>query len=454
MKAAIGAGVVLGVLYTLSPLTVLSLAALAALVWHVSREMTPREQTWFVAVVSLAIAVRVIAIAALFLLADPSRPYASFFGDEELFKQQAIWLRNTFMGVRISPADQIYLFDDVGQTSYLYALAYIQALVGNAPYGLNVMNACLYVAAIVIMAGFARRAFGGVTALAGATILLFVPSLLSWSVSVLKEPAYILIAALAVIFGVQIANAPTIARRVFAAAAVVLCAWLLSGLRTGGAELVLAGTAVGLPAGLVATRPRLRWAAVFGTPLLAGIVLLQPAVQERVVRTIAEASFIHWGHVYTEGNSYRLLDRRFYSGIPRFAVRGMNGPEAARYSVRAAGEFLTTPRPSQMRSRSMFAFLPEQALWYSMLVLLPIGVAAGLARAPVVTCMLLAHGLVASAMVALTGGNIGTMIRHRGLTLPYFTWLAVFGACAVVHWMATRAPRPLVHTHGVRHELG
>jgi hypothetical protein len=41
-------------------------------------------------------------------------------------------------------------------------------------------------------------------------------------------------------------------------------------------------------------------------------------------------------------------------------------------------------------------------------------------------------------MVALTGGNIGTLIRHRGLTFPYFTWLAALGACSVVYWLAAR----------------
>jgi hypothetical protein len=452
MTTALGAGVVLGVLYTLSPLTVLSLAALAALVWRLSRDMSARERSWFIGVVILAVAVRLIAIAGLFLLADPSRPYASFFGDEELFKQQTVWLRNIFLGVRISPADQIYLFDDVGRSSYLYVLAYLQTLVGDAPYGLNVLNACLYVAAIVMMAAFIRRALGSVAALTGAAILLFVPSLLSWSVSVLKEPVYILVAAVAVMCATRVIEASTYARKGLALGGVAICAWILSGLRTGGAELVLAGTAIGLPAALIATRPRLRWAAVAAIPILL-LAVLHPRVQERAISTVAEGAFVHWGHLFTEGSAYRLLDRRFYD-VPRSAVREMTGAEAARYTARAVGEFLTTPRPSQMRSRSMFVFLPEHALWYMQLLLLPIGAAVGLARAPVVTCMLLAHGFVAAAMVALTGGNIGTMIRHRGLTLPYFSWLAALGACAVVHWLATRAPRPLVPIHGVRHDLG
>jgi hypothetical protein len=30
-------------------------------------------------------------------------------------------------------------------------------------------------------------------------------------------------------------------------------------------------------------------------------------------------------------------------------------------------------------------------------------------------------------LVALSGGNVGTLIRHRGLAMLYFAWLAALG---------------------------
>ena len=41
---AVAAGVALGMAYTLSPLTVLSVAALAALGYAIARQLTPRER--------------------------------------------------------------------------------------------------------------------------------------------------------------------------------------------------------------------------------------------------------------------------------------------------------------------------------------------------------------------------------------------------------------------------
>jgi hypothetical protein len=454
MSAAIGAGVVLGVLYTLSPLTVLGLAALTILVRFVARDLGPRERHWFIGLVAFATALRLAAIAGLFLFADAARPYANFFGDEELLKNRTVWLRNVGLGVPISPADMIYLFDDVGRTSYLYVLAYIQALMGDAPYGNNVLSTVIYVAAVVLMFAFFRRAYGRVAALASAAVLLFLPSLFSWSISVLKEPAYILFAGLELICAVQILCARTITRRLCAAVGVAASAVVLGSLRIGGTELAVGGVLIGVPAALLVTRPKWLWVAVAAAPVIVVAAGLQPRVQERVMRSISDTAFLHWGHVATPGVTYRVLDPRFYIGYDRAAVHTMTAPEAARFVIRAGVEFLTAPRPSQIESRSALAYLPEQAIWYVILALVPFGVASGLARAPVVTCLLMSHALVASAMVALTGGNIGTLIRHRGLVVPYLVLLAAFGACSLLSRTRSRSTHePFAFKQGVRYDL-
>ena len=441
MKRALLLGALLGVAYTLSPLTVIGCGALAVVVLRAARDLSPRERQWFLGAMTLALALRLAAIAGLFLFADPARPYANFFGDEELFKSETVWLRNVGYGVSMSPADVIYVFDEVGRSSYVYVLAYIQALAGDAPYGNNVLNVAVYLTAIAISYRYMRGIYGRVTALAGAVILLFVPSLFSWSISVLKEPSYILVAALELICAAEIVRAPTLPRRILALIGVLSLAAILGSLRSGGTELAIAGTAVGVTAGLIVTRPRLAWASLVVLPLAIGVAMVQPTVQQRLSKALGDTAFLHWGHVATPGLSYKLLDTRFYVGDDRTAVYTMNAAEMARYTIRAAAAFASAPRPWEIESRSALAYLPEQAFWYVVLALTPFGVIAGLSRAPVVTCVLLSHGLVASAMVALTSGNIGTLIRHRGLTLPYFTWLAAFGAFRLIEWWASRASR-------------
>jgi len=428
MRRAILLGAILGVAYTLSPLTVLSLAAMTAVVAWAARDLGPRERVWFLNTVAVAVLLRLAAIAVLFLFADAARPYANFFGDEEVFKSRTLWLRNVGYGLPMAPADYIYVFDEVGRSSYLYFMAYLQALVGNAPYGNNVLSVGLYISAIAISYRYMRGVFGSVTALASTIVLLFVPSLFSWSISVLKEPPYILFAAIELICAAEIVRAPTLPKRLIAAIGVAVLAVVLGSLRVGGMRLALGGTILGVSGAFVVTRPRLAWAMLLVVPLSIGVALMQPPVQQRLSAALTETAFMHWGHVVTPGFSYRLLDQRLYTNYDRRAVYTMTGAELTRYTVRAAVAFVTVPRPSEIRSRSALGYLPEQAVWLMILALTPFGVVAGIRRAPAVTCVLLAHALVGSAMVALTGGNIGTLIRHRGLTLPYFTWLAAFGA--------------------------
>jgi hypothetical protein len=438
VNVAIAAGVVLGILYTLSPLTVLCVAIVGAVAWLIARPMSPRERAWFLGLAGAAMALRLVVIAALFIFSDASRPYATFFGDEELFKNESVWLRNIHQGVPVSPADMIYTFDDVGRSNFIYLLAFIQALVGDAPYGINVLHAAWYMTGVLLLHALIRRSFGSVAALGASLALLFLPSLFSWSISVLKEPLYILIAMVELICATQIVRAPSWPWRIAAIAGVLVCGATLETVRQGGWLLAIVGTTAGLAGAVVVPRPRVLLASIAALMVFVSVAATQPAIRHQVVQRIEQASDLHWGHILTPGYTYDLLDPEIYVYGNRYQDYVMTAGQAARYVIRAAVSFVTVPRPSQIGSRAALAYLPEQAVWYVIVVLFPVGVVAGFRRDPLVTSLLVAHGLAAAAMVALTGGNIGTLIRHRGLALPYFISVAMVGAC----YLLARPVRP------------
>ena len=161
--------------------------------------MGPDERRWFLWIVGIAVALRLILIAGLFLSADPSRPFSTFFGDEELFKSRPIWIRNLGLGVPISAADWIYAFDDTGKSGYLFVLAAVQAFLGDAPYAIHVMNAAIYLGGALLLHRLARQSFGKLSAMAGLFVLMLFPSLFAWSISALKEPMYTCVAAIEIL---------------------------------------------------------------------------------------------------------------------------------------------------------------------------------------------------------------------------------------------------------------
>jgi hypothetical protein len=435
-----GLGALLGVAYTLSPMTILCLVALAWVIRWGSRDLSPSERRWFCTLVIVAVAARLMLVAGIFLLADPAKPYATFFGDEELFKNRSVWIRNLALGIRVSPADIIYAVEETGRSSYLYVLALLQALLGSAPYGVHVLNATLFVASAIALYRLVRPVFGGLVAIAGLALLLYLPTLFLWSASALKEPLYILVAVVELVCVLHVARGRLWWHQALAAVGVVLTALALESVRKGGALVALVGAASGLAVSFALTRPRVLVAGLITVPIVGALVLSNPAVQRRLLLEARQAAVYHAGHLQTAGYSYELLDPRYYENRI-LLVRTLPPRAAANFAVRSLVSYVTEPLPWKGDSWFLRAYIPEQIVWWVLVALLPFGILAGLRIDPVLTTVLCTHGAMIMFVVALTSGNAGTLVRHRGLVLPYVVWLSALGAVALTRWM-TPSPAP------------
>ena len=435
---ATAAGTVVGVAYALSPLTVWATIAFAFLIWWIGEGLPEPERKRIRAILVVAILARIAVIAGLWFITDHARvPFGSFFGDEEYFIRRATWLRNVALGIPIHSADLIYAYDDYSYTHYLYVIAFIEALVGFAPYGLKVMSAAMYLGGAVVLFRLARKAYGSGVALAGLLVLLFLPSLFAWSIAALKEPPYFLVGALACSVAVTTMRTRSLARR--AAGVLFLCAAAagLQSIRDGGLIIAVVGLGGGMVLGWLAGRPREALIFAMAVPIVVFGLLSRPAIQLRAVQEVRRAAKLHWGHVNTPGFTYKTLDSQIYP--ERRSIDQMSSGATARFLVRSAAEYLTAPRPWTIESRAALAFVPELMFWYCVLALLPVGVVAALRRDALVTAVLSAYAFGVGALVALTGGNIGTLVRHRGLALPYLIWLSAMGAEALLTWTARKA---------------
>jgi hypothetical protein len=88
-------------------------------------------------------------------------------------------------------------------------------------------------------------------------------------------------------------------------------------------------------------------------------------------------------------------------------------------------------------------------LWYLLLVLLPIGAVAGWKRDPWLTCLLIGYTLPTAAVVAVTNGNVGTLLRLRALVTPQLLWIGTLGLLSVI---ATLHERTIHHRMRVHQE--
>ncbi|MDP2318126.1 MAG: hypothetical protein Q8O42_02145 [Acidobacteriota bacterium] len=448
-----GVGLLLAASYAASPLTMWVLLAAPVVGWLAARHLPADERRLLFALLGAAFAARLAFIGAQFLIGLPHHnqlAVGALGGDESYYLSRALRSRDLMLGFTGSKYDFFVANDDYGRTSYLGLLTAMQVVFGPTPYGMKVLNALLFMTGAALLFRMVRPAFGLVPALLGLSVLLFLPSLFVSSVSLLKESLYFLVtSALAISAVASIRSAAARRWRAVAGAMAIAAAslWLMNDLRRGALVIGIAGLGLGVAIHVTA-RSWWRVAAAAGLVLVAGAFFLwQPGWQARALGGITTAAKMHAGHVFTVGHAYKLLDENFYKNpaSPDSWDLTLTAPQAGRFLARAAASVLVTPWPWEMRSTSELAFMPEHVVWYLIVLLTPIGAVAGWKRDPLVTSLLIGFAVTAAAVLAVSTGNVGTLLRLRGLVTPYLIWLAALGLCTIGDSLvAARAPRPVM----------
>ena len=428
----------LGVAYAVSPLTVWFVIAMIGVFWWAGLGLGERERRFVWGILAVALAIRVVAIAALFLVSY-RHLIVSFFwdGDGTYLKQRALVIRNVWVGVPVSPIDfSTAFYRAYGWSTYLYVLAYVQYLIGPAPYAIHLFNVTMFVATVVMMHRLVRTAYGRLPALLGMALVLFLPTLISWSVSALKESLYVFLCAVGLMGAIAAVRAKRLWERAVGVALLAGATAANGTVRAGASLIMMAGIASGIAGSIVVRRVALVLLVLTLLPFVAVRAWENAGVQARIMSQLRTSAVIHTGNVRTEGHGYKLLDQRIYSDN---APDTMTPTEGLRFVVRALASFVFVPLPWQVESRSEIVFLAQHVIWYILVVLAFVGLVAGLRRDALVTCMLAGISATGGAAIALNSGNIGTLVRFRDTIVPFVVWLSALGAVATASTVVSRA---------------
>lgn len=444
---ATGLGIVAGIAYVLSPATIWCAAVAAGIMAWSGRCLEGRERRAVLALVTIALVLRFLAVAAFFLTVDHQRQqYGLMIGDEKLIQWRALWVRNIAVGIPIAPADWNSTYQSYGESGLVYAFALVHALLGASPYGLHLLNILLFVSGAVLLHKIMRRAYGALPAFGGLALVLCLPTLFVWSISALKESAFFLLTAVTLASIVTVVEGRRWWTRVAALVLAFVAVDAVSTIRSIGRVVSIGGFGLGVAARIGTLRAWLCIVCIAAALALGARELRRADRQAQILQQFKVAAVSHLGHVGTVGYSYKLLDPHFYT---RWDAENdlsfMTLEDSARFAIRALVSFVTVPMPWQMTSRSALAFLPEQMLWYVCVVLAAAGVWAGLRRDAWVTFLLVGYCVIAAAVISLPSGNIGTFIRMRDMVVPFVLWLSALGGCVVmqhvVQWLGPETSR-------------
>jgi hypothetical protein len=454
IAAVCAAGALIGGLYTLSPITFWFGVAMVGLFAWTGRGLEGRERTWVFALLGLAVALRLLALAIFFFLTNQgggifstiTSAYDDSFPvlipDEWYLAYRARLLRYTAIGVPLSHYEYVEVVRDFGYTSVNYARAYLQLLVGEAPFTIRLFDTGLYLAACAALYRTVRPTFGALAALGGFGVVLFLPSLFVWSISALKDAPSLFFTAVSVWGAGMMVRTSSLMRRLLAVGIVTVAIFSLGAVRPG-AEVIVGG---GIVTGLLGTI-LLRWPVLLATTLVLCVagtawVLQRPVAQEWTKAQLAVAGTFHVGYVRTPGWNYRVLDPGFYTPvtehgtIPDVDPNRFTVASTARYVIRATTSALVVPLPWQARSLPALAYQPEQLALDLLLLFAVVGVVAGLRLDMPLTVMLTGVIVIGAVLIGMTSGNVGTLIRHRAMVILMLPWLGSLGACEVLAWAA------------------
>jgi len=394
----------------------------------------------------VAVAARLLFIVAVFLRNVPQHHdmwLGELTGDGAYGLSRGLRARDLLLGVPTNRFDSFVVNDIYGRNYYVGLLTGLQVLFGPIPYSVRVMNVFFYLAGALLLFRLTRRMYGRLPAFAALAVVLFLPSFFVWSVSLLKEPLYFLCTATFLTAASRSLRGGPARARILAAAGAVIALVLMEGVRHKTFAIGMLGWGIAASMMIVFSRPRryLPLAAVGVAAVLALLAL--PGIQHLALDTLAESAKIHAGHVFTLGHGYKLLDESFYYHMqdPNSSTLTLTADQAARYVVRAGVSFLLTPLPWQAVSIRELVYVPEQLVWYAMLALLPIGIVAGWRRDAATTAMMIGYLTPTSMILALTNGNVGTLVRLRGMVMVILVWVSALGLCALLERVLARASR-------------
>jgi hypothetical protein len=291
------------------------------------------------------------------------------------------------------------------------------------------MGIGFHLAAIVVLYRLVRSTLGRMSALVGLLVLVFLPTQFAWSISALKDPLFFLLTAASVVLTTKLIRGPGWKARASSAIAIVLLTLALETIRQAGGLLCAAGVLGGLGVALLVQRPRLLVATAIVLPLAASAALSRPAAYAWRLQGRCRPRRDTLGACRHAGIRATLLDEGLVT--PK-DIDDLKFGESMRFLERAVERYLTVPWPWEAQSASALVYTPEQIVWYALVVLAPFGLVLAMRRDALVASLLVGHAIVAALTVALSSGNVGTLVRHRGLALPYFTWLSAVAFCDLV----------------------
>ena len=341
-------------------------------------------------------------------------------GDSDYYATRSYGIALYAKGLRDSYAHGSR-YQEYGWNGYLLVSGFFNFLFGFSPVGSKWLN-CFWGALVAPLVYFlARFLFPILVARWASLAVAFLPSLIFWSASNLKDSALIALGVLLLLSWARWQLAPPGARRWPWAALFCLGVLLHMGMRS---EFYTYALIVCLAVSLWVTRfARKRFTLLLSA---VAILVLGWIFRGELKSLFAYALVFHLGHAFTRpGVVYYFLPDFLYDK-GNLELISFNFPFLF-IAARAVFHFLLEPLPWREGSLMRFLAIPQLSFWYVALPLAFLGAAFSLIQKRRDSLFLFLTMACWTLMGALTNANVGTVFRVRDMVTPFFLIYASAG---------------------------
>jgi len=441
------AGVLGGVLFFLTPGGVtVSLLLVGVTVLLVRQD---QDRRFLLLLVCSAYALRVLVIAgrdfgltaaglAYTLYGIPSFTYE---GDHGYYTVRSLWLQEILLGHPVTVLQWGEVVTKYGRSAHLFVLAGYYFLFGYSPVSATCIPAALGSLSALFAHRVARELFSMSGGRAASLMVAFAPPLFAWSVTNLKE-SYLFFSVLLIL---HLFLRWMDGGSIWVLAPIPLLIMFMEGTRIYSG-LIMLGT-LGFAIVFITPRPWFRVVNVSATLSAVGaaIYLFGPMPTHVARIGLYRVARFTLGQSHTGGFSYYLLPEKYYGSEASDALlSGLRWVDFGMLFTKGWIYFLFAPFPWATASINQLVVYPWMLSWYVLLALALIGLLLALTSRPKPTMVLVSYVLFMGTAIAVTGGNVGTLFRHRDVVSPIVFIFSGVGVAGLLRSLATGAacPRP------------
>jgi 4-amino-4-deoxy-L-arabinose transferase-like glycosyltransferase len=314
----------------------------------------------------------------------------------------------------------------VGIFSYL--IAFVYATFSYAPLLIKFANAIFSALTALIIYQLAKDLFGKSVGKLSLLAVMFLPSLFIFSLTSMKDPLVIFLLAIFILLLTKYHRYNKMSFFI-SAGFIAIIIYLFR-------ESLLPQLSFVLSASLFfSIRVKLNKKILF--LLIVTLVIFSSGFKYNLLRhfDIAKIANPHMGYVNTAGNNYKIFPEAYYNY--QKDIRQITPFELAISFAKGTFHYLFEPFPFRIKTKGEVFAILQTLLWIIIFPFVLLGILQTIRYRyqqakyiPVISYL-----LIASAVMAIGEGNVGTVFRHRDTVMPFFI---IFGVAGIINFFGRK----------------